>query len=82
MQQHVITYFVFTHTLDPWGPKVKTTFFLKLVMLHIKLMGMEHRASTNSVLTHTLDPWGGVKGSKNIFTKGSNVAYQIKGDGT
>ena len=31
-------------------------------MLHIKLKGMEHRASHKhiySVLTHTLYPWGG-----------------------
>ena len=35
-----------THTLDPghWGQKVKT-FFLKTVLLHIKLKGMKPRAS-------------------------------------
>ena len=42
-------------------------FFLKVVILHFKLMGMEHRAPiTYSVFTHTIDPWVGSKG-QNIF---------------
>ena len=42
MQQHACTYSVITHTLNHWGG-VKH-FFLKVVMLFIKLKEMEHRA--------------------------------------
>ena len=36
-------YSVLTHTLDPWGGiKGQNIFFLKVVKLHIKLIGMEH----------------------------------------
>ena len=45
MQQHARTYSVLTHTLDPWGGvKDQTIFFLKVVMLHIKISGMELEA--------------------------------------
>ena len=45
MQQHGSKYFVRRHTLDPvgGGQKVKKK-FPKVVMLHIKLKGMERRA--------------------------------------
>ena len=59
-------------------------FFLKVVMLHIKLKGLEHyehHTSTCSVLTHTLGPRGGVKRSKQLFSESSHVAKQIKGKG-
>ena len=53
------------------GDKKKTKqkykhFFLKIAMLHIKLIGMgtEHNASIYSVFTHTLSPWDGVRGQK------------------
>ena len=36
-------YFAHRHTLDPGGG-VKLYLFLKVVMLHIKLKGIEHRA--------------------------------------
>ena len=41
----------------------------------------EHHASTYSVLTHIFNPKVGSKG-QNIFSESSNVAYQIKGNGT
>ena len=33
-----------TPSTQGWGQKVKLYLFLKVVMLHIKLKGMEHRA--------------------------------------
>ena len=42
MQQHGSKYFAYRHTRDPWGG-VKPFLFLKVVMLHIKLKGIEHR---------------------------------------
>ena len=41
------------------GSKSQNIFFLKVVMLHIKLKGLdhyEHHTNTCSILTHTLDP--------------------------
>ena len=62
------------------GQKVEP-FFLKVVILHIKLkgVGIEHHESKYSVLTHTLYPWGGIKMS-NIFlvSERGDLAYQIK----
>ena len=56
-------------------------FSLKVVMLHIKLMGMEYRAPCKHIFcTHTLDPWDGVKRSKH-FNERSHAAYQIIGNG-
>ena len=53
-------------------------FFLKVVMLRIKLKGLsiEHHASTYSVLTHILNLWFRLKGKK---SECGHVAYQIKG---
>ena len=51
MQQHASTYSVLTGTLDPWGGvKGQTLFFLKVVMLHIKSIGMEHRAPCKHII--------------------------------
>ena len=106
MTQHSITYFVLTHTLDPWGgvkrPKhfftesshvayqIKgygtlstmhahilslhtpstprwsqnvITFFLIVVMLHIKLKGLEHKTPCKHIVYHYTHPrsLGGVK---------------------
>ena len=41
-----------------FGQKVKPCLFLKVVMLHIKLKGIEHHESKYAVITHTLDPMG------------------------
>ena len=66
-----------------WGQKVKTGFFLKVVMLHIKLKGMEHRVPCMHIFcsyTHHRPPGVGSK-AKTFFSKNSHVAYQIKRNG-
>ena len=82
MKQHGGKYFTPTHPQPGGGVKRSKYFFLKVVMLHIKLKGMGHRAwgiehhpSTYSVYTHTLRPRGMVK---TFFSESSHVAYQIK----
>ena len=63
----------------PVGSKVKTIFFPESShVAYIKLMGIEHHASTYSVLTHTLDPWGSVKRSKHFFFLMNVVILHIK----
>ena len=68
MQAHILSFHI-PSTLG-WG-KMSKLFFLKAVMLHIKLKEwkIEHHASTYSKLTYTLDPWGGVKGQNILFRK-------------
>ena len=71
-----------TDTTQPkrWGQKVKLYIFVKEIMLHTKLKGIEHRAPWKQIcciFTH-LDPWGGVKRSYYFFfSKSGHVAYQI-----
>ena len=44
-QQHGSKYFAHRHTFDlGGGVKRSNHFFLKVVMLHVKLKGIEHRA--------------------------------------
>ena len=60
------------------GSKVKS-FLLKVVMLHSKLMGLEHIALCKHILcpyTHP-NPWVGPKGQSIFFNESSDVAYQI-----
>ena len=52
-----------THPLGK-GQKVKA-FFLKVIMLNIKLKGMERRAPCKHIFC--LSPWDGVKWSKYFF---------------
>ena len=52
MQQHESKYFARRHTLDPRVESI-VFFFLKAVMLHIKLKGMGHKASHK----HTFCPY-------------------------
>ena len=59
------------------GQKVKTLFFLKVVMLHIKLKGMEHRAPCKQIFC--LDSRGGDKKVKTFFSESGRVANKIKG---
>ena len=79
MQAHVLS-------LHPQaGSNGQTIFWLKVVMLHIKLKGMECRVTCKHIFcpyTHP-QPLDGVK-RKNIFffAESSHVAYQIKGNGT
>ena len=80
MPQHASTYFVFSHTLDPWGGvKCQKHFYLKVVILHIKLMGMEHRAPCKHIYCPYTHPRSLGWGQKfRFFTESSRVAYQIK----
>ena len=84
MQQHGSKYFACRHTLDPGvGVKRLKHVSLKVVMMHIKLKGMEHKASfagTYSVLTQTLGPWAGSTGQIIFSSESCRVAYQIKGN--
>ena len=81
MQQYWCKYFAHRHTLDPGGG-VKTFFFLKVVMLHTKLKGMEHRTPCKHIFcpnTHHGAPWGGVKRSKLFFMKVVMLHIKLKG---
>ena len=52
---------------DPRGQKVNIQLFQNMVMLHIKLKGMEHRALCKHIFspyTHTLNLWVGLKGKE------------------
>ena len=79
IEHHASTYSVLTHTLDPWGwVKGQNIFFLKVVLLHIELEGMENRAPCKHIFcayTHPL-PVGWIKTLKSEY---GHVAYQIKG---
>ena len=58
----------YSHILDPWGG-VNTYFLLKLIMVHIKLNGIEHKVPCEQVscpYTHP-QPSDGVKRSKHVF---------------
>ena len=79
MQLHGSKYFVLTHTLDP-GVESKQLILLKVVMLHIRLKGMEHhRAPCKHIFcpnTHPRPLWWDQK-VKIFFIKTSHVVYQI-----
>ena len=49
MQQHGCKYFARSHTLGP-GVGSEGHFLLKVVLLHIKLKGLEHRAPCKNIL--------------------------------
>ena len=82
MQQHDSKCFARRHTLDPGGG-VKTFFFLKVVLLHIKCKGNGAKSTTQahilSLHTHlTLEV--GSEGQNNcvFFSESSHVVYQTK----
>ena len=53
MQHHARTFSVLTRTLDLWGGvKGQNNVFFKVVMLHIKLKRMEHRAPCKHTFCH------------------------------
>ena len=54
IEHHASTYSVLTRSLR-WGQKVKT-FFLKIVMLHIKLKGLELRAPCKHIFCPNTHP--------------------------
>ena len=74
MQQHVSKYFTRrppTHPPPPrpwrWGQDVKIPLFQNMVMLHITLKGMGHRAPCKHIFCpykHTFKLWVGLKGKK------------------
>ena len=70
----------FENYLNPrWDQKGQTfLFFLKVVLLYIKLKGMEHRTLCKRILCHYTypRPWDGI--NIFIFTERSHAAYQIK----
>ena len=58
MQQHGSTYFARRHILDPgMGSKGQNIFFLKEVMLHIKLKGMGHRSLCKLIVCPYTHAW-------------------------
>ena len=57
-------------------------FFLKVVTLHIKLMGMEEKEPCKHILCPTPPEPGLGQKVKHSFIESSHVAYQIKGFGT
>ena len=66
------------------GSKVQTFLFLKVVMLHFKLIRMEHRAPCKYIFctyTHPQPLGWGQKVKTFFFSKSSHVAYHIKGNG-
>ena len=85
MQAHILALHTTTNT--GVGSNVISIHFLKVVMLHIKVM-VTMQAHILSL--HTPDPCffffffflGGGGGSKGHCSESSHVAYQIKGNGT
>ena len=76
MQAHILS--LHTHSTPGVGSKDKTFFYLKVVLLHIELEGMENRAPCKHIFcayTHPL-PVGWIKRLKSEY---GHVAYQIKG---
>ena len=77
MQQHASAYSTHLRTFDPWG-EVKIHFFLKVVMLHIKLIGMEQKSPCKHRFgpkTHLL---GCVVKRSNIFFLKVHVMLHVK----
>ena len=69
-----------TPSTQGWGQKVKLHLILKVVMLHIKLKGFEHRApwkQTSCHYTHQRPLGWGQKVILFFFSKSGHVAYQI-----
>ena len=73
-----------TYSTPLVGSKGQPIFSLEVVILHMKLKGMEHRAPCKRICflyTHPR-PLGWDQRSKHFFTESSHVAYQSKGNGT
>ena len=66
IQAHILS--VHTLSIPGLGSNRQKAFFLKVVMLHIKLNGMEHRAPCKhiSVLTYPVNLWVGLKGTETL----------------
>ena len=80
MQTQIMSFH--TPSVPGVGPKGHNILLLKVVMLHIKLKGMEHQAPWKpySALTRTFNPQIRSKG-QNFFSESSQCEYQIKGIG-
>ena len=79
MQQYGSKYFARRHIFDS-RDGLKSIFFLKVVMLNIKLKGMQHRSPHKHLFcpfTHSQPPGVGQK-VKTFFSESSQAAYQIK----
>ena len=70
-------------TFSTGGERRSKDFFLKVVVLYIKLKRMEHRAKCKHIFCPYMYPrplgWG--QKVKTFFSENSHVAYQIKGKG-
>ena len=77
MQQHASAYSVLHTPSNPLGGVKGQNIFFKVVMLSIKLKGMEHRASCKHIFcpyTHS-QPVGWIKRKKSEY---GHIPYQIK----
>ena len=82
MHAHILS--LHTYSTPLVGSKGQPIFSLEVVILHIKLKGMEHRAPSKRICflyTHPR-PLGWDQRSKHFFTESSHVAYQSKGNET
>ena len=81
MQAHILS--LYTSAIFGVGSKVKTFFFLKVVMLHIKFKGMEHRTPCKNIFCPYTQPrplgWG--KMSKHTPLRGVMLHVKLKGMG-
>ena len=76
MQAHILS--LHTHPRAPRvGSKGQNIFFLKVVMLHIKLKGMEQRVTCKHLFCSVPGVW--LKGQNIFFLK--NIMLHIKGNG-
>ena len=80
MHAHILS--LHTPSTPEVGSKGQNNFKLKVVMLHSKLKGMEHRAPCKHIFgPYTpLHPQMGSKGQNIFLYESSHVAYQIKGN--
>ena len=79
MQQHGSKRLLEYTPIGPRGGVKKLTHvFLKVVLLHIKLKGMEHRAQCKHIFCHNThpQPWGVVK---TFFLKEVMLPIKLKG---
>ena len=82
MQAHNIL-LLHTSSAPGMGSKGQNIFFLKVVVMHIKLKRMKHRAPRKHIVCPYTNPrfLGLGQTVKTFFSESSHVAYQIKGDG-
>ena len=81
MQAHILS--LYTSSIFEVGSRVKTFFFLKVVM-SVKLKGMEHRTPCKHILCSYIHsrPLGWGQNAKTFSSERSHVTCQIKGNGT